>query len=542
MKSSNRRAQLAAVPALFFFLTTIAVAQTDCSAEIAEIDRRIATGNYSTGDVQMARQMRAAFNQMCMFLDEESRAGMMGDIESVLPTMSEAERFSEANPSVNPVLLSPPTARSLAAEVVVRGEPMNRFWLWDWDVFKGRLRVLYSSFPNTAQFSLPDWRFNVYVTEITPAGSITHRLIASKQANDHVGLMLRRGFDEILFQRQVARPGTPAALERWSISDTRMLATVDITGRTLSMNGEAWQSGGVYPIATSDGNILYVARKTPTRQDARIRTGWFKFSPGGAKLASGTAAEIEDNFDIWSSFRTSNGGAGLIVNISPGGGNGTPTNDVAAAFGFMGSAAGGKRALIVDGKANLTFTSTKLDGNRPTTASAATTTEQTQNQVMLLAAQFGASRSILSNNVGPHRLDAVKETSRGYAYLANINSGGDDEPRTDGLYLVEFDSSGETNEIYLQPIVETLNFTAVTFAPSHDGRFYLYGYGQTRGDSHVVLIDREGKPIARSRTTFDSSTSIADIVADPSGIWLFGYTGYGSDRNLWLERIEMGSE
>ncbi|NIA26991.1 MAG: hypothetical protein GWP02_02970, partial [Desulfobulbaceae bacterium] len=429
MKSSNRRARLAAVPALFFFLATTALAQTDCSAEIAEIDRRIATGNYSTGDVQMARQMRAAFNQMCMFLDEESRAGMMGDIEKILPTMSEAERLAEANPSASPVLLSPPTGRSLAAEVVVRGEPMSQFWLWDWDVFKGRLRVLYSSFPNTAQFSLPGWRFNVYVTEITPAGSITHRLITSKQAGDHAGLMLRRGFDEILFQRQVDRPGMPAALERWSISSPRMLATADITGRKFSMNGAAWRFRGL-PMATSDGNILYVARKMGTRQDDRTRIGWFKYSPGGAQLGSGTAADIKGEFDIWSSFYTSNGGAGLIVNISADAGDDAPTNDVAAAFGFMGGAGagagGGKRALIVDGKANLTFKSTRLDGNRPTTTPTATTAEQRQNQAMLLAAQFGANRSILSRNVGPHRRDAVKETGRGYAYLASVNTGSDD--------------------------------------------------------------------------------------------------------------------
>ncbi|NOX68629.1 MAG: hypothetical protein GXP15_05535 [Gammaproteobacteria bacterium] len=537
MKLASLLAQVSFV-LIVVLLSTSVLAQSDCFARVAEIDRRVETGNYPAENVQIVRQMQSMLRQMCPFMDETALAGMQESIDDLLPAGSEEEA---GDPRVRSVLLAAPTGRSIAAEAVVRGEPMNQFWLWDWDVYEGRLRVLYSSFPNTEFFGRPDWRFNVYVTEMTPAGVITHRLITSKQANDHAALMLRRGFDEILFQRQVNRPGAPAALERWSISDTRKLTTVDITGRKLSMNGEAWVYRGL-PMTTSDGNILYVARKMGTRLEDRPQIGWFKYSPGGAQLGSGTAAEIKDNFDIWSSFHTSNGGAGLIVNISPGGGNGTPTNDVAAAFGFMGSAAGGKRALIVDGKTNLTFTSTKLNGNRPATASAATTTEQTRNQVMLLAAQFGASRSVLSNNIGPHRLDAVKETGRGYAYLAEVNAGSNDTPPSNGLYLIEFDASGEINEIYLQPIVETLEFTVVNFAPSHDGRFYLYGYGETRGDSHVILIDRDGNPIARSRTTFDSATSIADIVADATGVWLLGDTGYGSDNNLWLERIEMGSE
>ena len=568
MTSSNRHAHLVAAPALVLFLATTALAQTDCSAEISEIDRRLATGNYPAEKVQMARQMQSVFEQMCPFLDEAQRTDMAGSIEGILPTLSAAERedwlaersakrdaeqfaerpaqraeserlkaardakkeaarLAELNkPPVSPVLLAPPIARSLAARAIPRDEPMTQLLLWDRDVYEGKLRVLYSSSPNTAQFGLPNWRFYVYLAEMTPAGEITHRLITSKQAGDHAALMLRRGFDEILFQRQVGRPGEPAAMERWSIADRRMLAAADITGRTLSLNGEAWRSGGVYPIATSDGNILYVARKVGTRQDARIRTGWFKFSPGGAQLGSGTTAEIKDDLDVWSSFHTSNGGAGLIVNVTPGVGSGEPTSDVAAAFGILGNAASGKRALIVDGNANLAFTPTVIEGGTPNVSPAASS-----------AAQLNAYRTTVTSNIGPHRLDAVKETSRGYAFLTEVNAGSDNEPMSNGPYLIEFDASGEINEIYLQSIAETLNFKVTNFAPSSDGRFYLHGHGQA-GDSHVVLIDREGNPLARSRTSYTNPTKIADLVADASGVWLLAETGYGSDRRLWLERIE----
>lgn len=588
MNFPGRRTQTSSI-LIACLLSSAAIAQTDCSEEITEIDRRISTGNYSAQNVQIARQIQSTIRQMCPFLDERKRVAMRETIEGILPTMSEEERQAwqternarelaelpaqraasamlkaerdekrraareaELNrPAVSPVLLSPPTGHSLAAQAVTHDDSMNQFWLWDWDVFEGRLRVLYSSFPNTAQFGLPDWQFYVYLTEITAAGEVTHRLITSKQQGDHAALMLRRGFDEILLQRQIDRPAEPAALERWSISDTRMLATVDITGRKFSLDGAAWRSRS-YPLATSDGNILYIARRIGTRQDDRTRIGWFKFSPGGALLGSGTAPDIKDNFDIWSSFHTADGGAGLIINMMPIGGSRMITVPGAPANGMMANVVSEKRALIVDAAGRLALTSIAIErrlmpGGIPGIPSA-TPVAQVQSpaqalqnmfeQTRLLETRLDANRATVYSDVGPHRLDALKETGRGYAFLTVVTSGSDVEPPVDGPYLVEFDAGGETNRIYLASIARQLGITLKTFVASPDGRFYLLGMHQSSGDSHVVLIDREGNPVARSRTSYDRPARIVDIVADAAGVWLVGQVGRDNGQNLWVERIE----
>ena len=67
-------------------------AQEDCSTELAEIDRRIATGNYPDYNVQMARTLQQSMTQMCAMMDASTRASMMEGIEDLLPIKSEEER------------------------------------------------------------------------------------------------------------------------------------------------------------------------------------------------------------------------------------------------------------------------------------------------------------------------------------------------------------------------------------------------------------------------------------------------------------------
>lgn len=243
-----------------------AMAQADCSKEIAEIEARMDSGNYPAYNVDMARQMLTSLAPMCGMMDESMKAEFLESFESVLPTKSEEERTAERRarsaeakaaretrkraaleaernkPPVSPVLLAAPTARSVASNLYERDDIMHQFWTWDWDTYEGNLRVLYSTFPSRTQYSLPDWKFHVYVAEMTPGGEITHRLITSKQVNDNFGLALRRGYDEVLFHRKIYAPaqGGPATMERWSIPSQRMLSSVDISDLKPWSDADAW--------------------------------------------------------------------------------------------------------------------------------------------------------------------------------------------------------------------------------------------------------------------------------------------------------------
>ena len=220
----------------FFALITVlamaptnSMSQADCSAELASIDARIASGKYPDYNVQLAKQMRASLAQMCGLMDESTRAAMFEGFEEILPTKSDAERQADRRarseelkaardalkqaeaarplPADNEVLSAPPTARSIAATFIDRPDDMYHMWAWDWDTFEGKLRVLYSAFPDRVQFALPDWRLYVYVAEIAADGSSEQHMLTSRQASDHAALALRRGHDEILFERRIDRPG-----------------------------------------------------------------------------------------------------------------------------------------------------------------------------------------------------------------------------------------------------------------------------------------------------------------------------------------------
>lgn len=102
------------------------------------------------------------------------------------------------------------------------------FAIWDMDIHNGNARVLYSTTPSTPQFGLPDWQAYVYVVEIDSGGQATHHLVTSWQASDHAALALRRGHDEIIFQRRIDPPNEPATLERWPSTRAELLSAVPV--------------------------------------------------------------------------------------------------------------------------------------------------------------------------------------------------------------------------------------------------------------------------------------------------------------------------
>jgi hypothetical protein len=557
-------------------LITAALAQSDCSAEVAEIEKRIATGNYPDQNVELARKMRETMKQLCTYTDEATRAEM---VERILPTKTEEDRRAERKvrsaqakaersarkrekqlaemnkPAVSPVLLAPPTAKSLGAQLVDRDDIMYHAWLWDWDTYKGNLRVLYSSFPDLTQYGLPDWKFHVYVAQMTPAGKVTNHHVSSKQANDHAALALRRGYDEILFVRHVGPDVAPTALERWSISGQRLLFSVDISKLKAKIDSETWRPS-TCAIATSDGNLLCAATKGGNSRKDRLYFGWVKISPEGKTLGSDTASAIEDNVSVSSWFHTNNGGGGYIISMTPvdstdlASGLKIPANEATHASGMTAHVARESRVLIVDTTGILSLTSTAIERDimplgqpnvpPPTTMQQIQEQLQGQQQWMdLLTTKYNANRSTSYQNIGPNRVEMVKQAGAGYAFLTRVTANRKLKPPNHGPYLVEFDHSGESNEIYLAVIAEQLELKLTTFAPSPDGRFYLHGTDQRNGDSHVILIDRNGSVLARGHTPNDTSVVIEGIIADGSGVWLFGHAYKDKVRaRLWMERLE----
>jgi hypothetical protein len=445
----------------------------------------------------------------------------------------------------------------LAARLVDRDDIMYHLWIQDWDTYNGNLRVLYTSFPDRTQVSLPDWRHYVYVVEMTPAGDITGHLITSKQASDHSALALRRGYDEVIYQRHVDRPGEPTTLERWSISDKRVISSVDITGLEPTIDGEPWRRA-VFQMATSDGNLLYAATKGGDRNNKRIRLGWFKLSPEGRLLGGGTASDIQDNVRPSGWFETDKGSGGLIVNISPvdgvdlASGLTIPSEDATSPAGNTAHVTREKRIMVFDADARLAWKSTAIERKIFLQAGPAklqlTTTEQIQRHMQeqlqwmdSLTSRYHANRGTNYLNVGPHRIEILKPTDRGFAVLTTVTANRNLKPPIHGPYLLELDEAGEQNEIYLDHLAEQMEIKLTTFATAPNGDFYLHGTNQASGDSHVILIDRQANPKARGRTSYeayDGGTRIEGMIADESGVWLFGHAYRNRERaRLWVERL-----
>jgi hypothetical protein len=553
------------------------IAQDDCSAELAEIDRRIATGNYADYNVQMARTMQQGLAQMCSMMDASTRASMMEGIEDLLPTKTEEERQAERRARsaelkverearkateaaeaqarrerVSPVVSAAATGRRIAATLLNRGEVMYHTWTWDWDLHNGNLRVLYSSYPDRVQFALPDWSLNVYVAEMTPTGEVTHRHVASRQSSDHTALALRRGHDELLFERGPQERGGPSFLERWSISERRLLSSVNMEDFALAAGGEDW-GGPIYQVATSDGNLLYLATQGGEHNNPQGRLAWFKLSPEGRVLGSDTY-RIADSVSPWAWVHSSNGGGGIVVNVMPLNGTQLATGlrlpDDRDDFATMtASVSREKRLVVVDDQGKLAAQPIVIERDIFEMAESGHTAPQSLAEMQAaisgqfdwmeaLRKDFDANRNVEYMDVGPRRVEMIRETPSGYAALSRVVAERGHEPPIHGVYLVEFDHSGETKRIYLQPLADDLEVDIRAFAPAPGGGYYLYAFEHGLPDTHVVLIDGDGNPQKRSQLPTQGIT-IEGIEADAKGVWLYGQAYIGKEpARLYLERVD----
>jgi hypothetical protein len=567
--------------ALIAVLPGTPLAQEDCSEEIAEIDRRIESGQYPDYNVEMATQMRSALAELCPFMTSDSRAAMMENLETVLPTKSEAERRAEQQARsaelkaerearkaaeakakkaraalVSPVVRTPPTARTIAATYLDRDERMYYTYAWDWEVHNGNLRLLYCSSPDRGQFAQPDWTVNVYVAEMTPEGEVTHRHIVGEQASDPVGYALRRGHDELFRLRQVygsqrprASTSKPLSLERWSTSEPRLIAAFDMTDLAWNAAGRGWRDP-TYQVATSDGNLLFAAADGGNHDDRQVRMAWFKLSADARILGSDTYP-IEDSVGPWAWFWTQNGGGGLVANVSPADGtdmvSGLHLDENERKLGALTAHVTSETRLIVVGTdgtlagAPITIERDILPlappgSTAPTDPTAMLEAMQRQQRWQDdLNARYDANRRTRYMDVGLRRVEMVRQTSHGYAVLTNVVADRDRETPVHGPWIIEFDHTGRTTgRIYLQQLAEDLDARFDGFTPAPAGGYYLHAPTSRQ----IVRIDPEGNPLARRKGERLDVTEDG-LVADEDGIWLFGHSFEGAALSrVYIERID----
>ena len=493
------------------FLATLVLipvgALANCDDELAEIDRRIESGSYPEMNVQLAKTMRDSFAGMCGMLDDATRAQMMEGIEEILPTRSaeeqqavnesrraaaeasrEARRTAEAEQVRPDSGLSDATAsgESVASGFVDRAEDMLRLWIWDWDVFNGNARVLYETRPSRVQLGRPDWMTWVYVVEITPDGTSTQRIITSKQAHEHAALALRRGHDEVLLQRRTGPEGTPTTLERWSVSKQTRLSSVPTPVAEFPQGEKiTWMP---FRTSTSDGNVLFLSAYEPSR--GQMTAAWYKAAPEGGALASGSRPLDMTGFTNLDVAATNDGGGVLpLASIF-----GQDTRLLALGNGATGSV------------------SPPLRGE------------------------------VESLNVGGETVTMIQPAGAGHVALTRVTANRNLSTPIHGHWLVWVGSDAVEREVYINSLAEDLNVNFISFTATDKGEIVLYGNSKEHtGTDYVVLLDETGSPKATAAVKQPKNGKIEGLLADDSGVWLFGH-GYPTDEfsrfRFWYERVD----
>jgi len=561
---------------IFALSPTTAADQADCSEELAIFDERIESGRYPDRNVQLALETRRVVEQMCSFLDDNTRRAMMDGLEDLLPIKSKEEKQAERRarsaeqkaireakklaaaqakrdqPMVSTVILAAPQAKPSNAQFIDRPEDMNTFWIWDWDTFDDKMRVLYTTSPSLPQLGRPDWQQYVYVVEMAASGVVRQHLVTSKQAQDHAALALRRGHDEIIFQRQAEKRGDPSTLERWSISGNKRISSVT-TPAPLWIDGDYWD-WQPFRLATSDGNILFSANKGS--RDGTSAIAWFEASPDGEVLGRGSVSSSTDGIGALAWFHTDNGGGGLITQFQTSGDTGinsaitTPITRELAGRSLHAYIGWEKRLLVTSNDSASAWESPAIETAPMWTGDLALPADLSNNERMRQGKEqmeimdsvgndLNAGRSTNYLDVGPHRVQMIKPLDTGYGVLTTVSANRNIRPRVDGPYFLELDNKGIQKTTYLSTIADSLEVKFTTFAVSPNNELFLYGKPAGRDNAYVVMLNANREPIAYGQAEAHRWDVIRGMLADDTGVWLFGQAGAAGDIvRLWVERID----
>jgi hypothetical protein len=562
-------------------LSPLAMAQADCSKEIGAIEERIESGTYSEESVQLARQLQASFGQMCAFMDEDSKAKFVEQIDEFLPAIldenlrSEHEGPSEAEKQANrdarqsrkaaaqaevlldPVLQAAPTARIDSGQFVDRPDPMTHLSILDWDNFGGKLRILYITNPDRNQSSGPNWKNYIYVAEVAADGTATQHLVTSKQENLIFGaIALRAGHDEILLHRRNDNDGNVGTLERWSISGERQISSVPAPN-------PVWPDGkstdwGKFRVATSDGNVVFSQTKSGQRGEP-FTAAWFEASPDGRVLGMGSMSDSRHDYRVPNWFPTRNGGGGIVLTVRPAKGTGTSiVTDIATPIRreiggrkIHATVVSETRLLVTNDNANTAWESAAIERNMswggdlamPANLSAQQSIEQSNEYRQLtdtVANAHDANRKLSVNHEGSYSLAMIKPMKDGYGLLADVTANRSLTPPIHGPYFLSVDNAGVHKRAYLEPYAEQLDVKFTMLGISTNDDVYLYGFPEgSVDDSTVMLLDTTGKPKAYGRIPKGRKITMDGLFGDSKGAWVIGRAYRdGEPAKVWIGRVE----
>jgi len=576
-----RKAQYSLLALTAMLIAPLAMAQADCSKEIAAIEERIESGAYSEQSVQLARQLQASFGQMCAFMDEDSKAKFVEQIDEFLPAVldedlrAEHEGPSEAEKQANrdtrrrrkeaarveevldPVLQAAPTARIDSGQFIGRPDPMTHLSIRGWDNFGGKLRILYITNPDRNQSGGPDWKNYIYVAEVAANGTAIQHLVTSKQENLIFGaIALRPGHDEILLHRRNDNDGKAGTLERWSISGERQISSVPAPN-------PVWPDGkstdwGKFRVATSDGNVVFSQIKSGRRGEP-FTAAWFEASPDGRILGMGSMSDTRHDYRVPNWFPTRNGGGGIVLTVTPAKGAGTSIDsDVATPIRHQ---IGGRqihatvnretRLLVTNDNASTAWESAGIERDMtwggelaiPANLPAQQSIEQSNEYRQLVekvANAYDANRRLSVNHEGSYSLAMIKPMKIGYGLLADVTANRSLTPPIHGPYFLSVDTAGVHKRAYLEPYAEQLDVKFTMLGISENDDVYLYGIPQgSVDDSSVMLLDTTGKPKAYGRIPNGRKITMDGLYGDSNGAWVNGHAYRdGEPAKVWIGRVE----
>jgi hypothetical protein len=542
----------------------------DCSTQLAAIDKQLESTDESATNIMLAMQMRQTIEQMCVMLDEETMSAMLEGIGEIIntdlgqvspvtalapePAKLTTRKSSARNTDSQDLIPPATTGRSLGARFIDRPEKMDMFVIWDMDMLGDNARLLYSSGPSLQQLGLPDWQQYVYVVEMTADGRTTQSMVTSKQAQDHAALALRRGHDEIHFQRHGAERGDPSTLELWSIAGQNRVSSA-ITPAPLWPDGTKWD-WQPFRLATSDGNVLFNHSKQ-NKPDKKSLIAWFEAKPNGDIAGQGSTVRTDKAGEAaW--VETNNGGGGLIIRLSAHDMNGietrisTPIKRQIAGRNIHAVVFSEARLLVTSDDARSAWESDALSRTLAWDGDLAVSQDmppmernrQAFEQMALteaVAIEVGAAGDVATLDVGFKRINMIKPNSDGFVALREVTASRNIDPPVHGPYLTYFGKEEISREVYLGPIAEALNadLKIMTVAPNDD--VYVYGTTLGRGvDAYVIRVGPDGSAAAYAAVTKTGNNHVETMIADDTGVWLFGQgtmEGRVAPR-VFVERIE----
>ena len=479
--------------------TRVARAAGDCAEARQMIDERLAAGGYTDTQVQLAEGYRRNLDRMCSLMSEKDRAQLVQMIDQMLPVdaarkqeWQALQEFQEKGKA-----LAKDRARSevkpeaVTLEGVPRGrgrdgrwferDPMLNIAIRDWDVYRGKARILYTTYPSLPQLGLPDWKQSVYVVTLDRNGRAVQTLVTSKQAQDHAALALRRGHPEVVFERHGEKRGDPSTLERWSIAGRSLISSVPSPAI-------AWSDGETFPAepfrgVTADGDVVFAKGRRLT--SGKHVVGWNVVGPDGGIRSQGELPSPSGSLGVAGWIRSEGGDGGLLVTDQQG------------------------------------RTSLSVPGEDATT----------------LVEEFGR-RSIAYKDVGFDRVTMLKPDRDGYLGLGQAEGL---RATKRGLHVQRISGDSATDVAWLEPLAKTLGVRFEVLAA--DGRGGAFVYGQRRGEDtngYVVRLDAGGKTIGLADLTGNARSDIGALIPDDEGVWVVG-TGKppsGGPWELWVERVE----